>query len=296
MWRDWRTTKTVQWVLDEFETHVLRHNVSLSRNLLSGRVMAVMSQNPKYLNFAERVWTFLRSPHHRVKPNQMMYSQMLTVYRLALSLIPRKKALDTRHDQGVFERSKYITKQAVILVSQWVHEYKTDPDSLQGQLVHVDIHCPIILSQMIKLVVLRENIFCWRHKPWMLNAVRFYVSKCLELGLGVDESLKEILVMLVHRTRVLHQVQVLVDDVIIPVIGKENFLLFDQQFGHRIIDRILALGDSKEVGMDALLYAFRLRYLCHDHPQNDNHSSYTQINIFSGNDRSNQIKLEDELR
>lgn len=263
-WWEWQH-KPIPSILDEFNSMIMQANITLSRNLLSGHVLKAMSHQAKYLNFANDVWTFLRKPHHHTKPNQLMFSQMLTLYRLALHhIVQQASDKDSTVRQGaIYQRSKLITKQAVDLASEWIFEYRTDPHSLQRRLSILNIQCPVILNQIIRILALRENAYCWLHRPWMLSTIQFYVRKAVELGIGVDQTLRELLVTLVTKMDTLDEVKFVVDDIIIPTIGKENFLLFNVFFQNRITSKIMTINQSEGNQSDAQLYAFRLLYLCH---------------------------------
>ena len=272
MVKEWRDKPTL-WVQKEFDNQVIRRNVVLNTTKLSSRVMKAFSVSGRInqVGYAQRVWDFILSPQHNVKPNHLMYSQMLMVYRNALIFQFEASRMNSNVTaQDIYHRSKWITEHAVSVVAEWTHQYKSDQISLKGHLATLNIHSPVILNQMIRLLLDRENTFCWQHRPWMLKTIRFYVRKCLELEIEPDQKMKDMLVKLIRRAPSLEEVRFVVDEMVIPAVGKENFLLFDAINEHRIINRILALGHFgiRCVGkreIDALLYAFQLRFL--NHPQ-----------------------------
>ena len=270
MFADWKH-KSVQWVLNEFQVQVMNNNVALSRSYLSGRVMHVICDNPKHLEFAEEIWTFLRSPQHYIKPNQLMFSQMLKMYSRAISLavyrIPRREQLP---GQLVYHNCKSITVRAITLVTDWIHEYQTDHDSLQGQLSTLQVRSSVILNQMIKILMLKDNVYCRHQKSWTLSALRFYVQTAIELDVIGDE-LRELLVNIIGIMHTLNDVKFVVEEMIIPVVGKDNFLLFNCEHGNKIIAKILGFGKSLNNGLEAQLYAFHLQM--HNHQKSNSNRS-----------------------
>ena len=249
MMKQWKC-ESAQWIQRDFEQKVMNRNVVLETNKLSSRVVKAFSLTGQSgrLQRAQTVWQFIREPQHNVKPNHLMYSQMLAVYRNALVEHRQFESFSkvdwniNMMSQEIHQRSKFITEQAVITVNEWTHAYESGSDSLRDHLCTLDIRSPVIFNQIIRLIMDRENTFCWQNVPWMLRTIRFYVRKCLELRIEPGQTMKDMLVKLVRRASTFEEVRFIVDEMVIPVIGKDSFLMFDVSNQYKIFNRIVALG------------------------------------------------------
>ena len=117
--------------------------------------------------FARQVWDYItiKQMCDIPKPTQLLYSKMLKVYA---------SVGDLRNADSLFD--------------QWQYEYLTDPQSLQGGLVHLSLDEPVIPNQMLRLVTTIDSEYGVTTKNYL-----YYLEAMVTLDICPDRNTKEIM-------------------------------------------------------------------------------------------------------
>ena len=86
-------------------------------------------------------------------------------------------------------------EKASQVVEQWMHEFKTDPDSLVGELTAINVRSPIIINQMLRAIALWNGetnnpvqIRAVLNFDGICSAVLHYLGVLIDLDIIPDRS------------------------------------------------------------------------------------------------------------
>ena len=118
-----------EWITHHFDINIIAKGMQLSGHRLIGFVLDSCAMLRR-IGFAEVVWNYITKDQKCdiAKPNQLLYSKMMRVYR--------------RH-----------ARKSIILLDEWMEQYRTDPVALKGHLCNLDLESPVILNQMMRCLV-----------------------------------------------------------------------------------------------------------------------------------------------
>lgn len=221
-----------------------------------------------YLPVADEVWKYLNKSG--TKPNQVAYSKMMKLYSR----------------RGFVQLDK-----AALLVDQWKHEFKSNPESLRAHLSILSVSSPVIINQMMRAIAIWSGNTFWNGNqcsdtPSNVNvlghgsvhsALLHYFRVLVELDIVPDKNTLEILwswtttnqqfltptlcVQLIEEAKSLQVIDCILNRILFQLIHKRTFPQFDEDHNSIITSKIWNLNGTESTDLEHRLYVFRLLYL-----------------------------------
>ena len=115
-------------IINNFLCLVVYPELPMTSNILVGPVLDAVARRPfpSQIRRAELIWDFIHRDIHTLKPTQVLYSKMMSIY-----LSPFKN--NRRSSKIMYAHADRIQcfKNGAKLVDEWVYQYRTDKVSLQ---------------------------------------------------------------------------------------------------------------------------------------------------------------------
>lgn len=127
LFNEWKhTTADGDTIIQSFIFQVMLPEIPLTSGVLMGPVLDAISHDPTSTNIAHAVsiWSYLRRSIHKIKPCQVLFSKMMTIYLNPFGRV-RQNIVYHQRDRQI------CVVNAAKLTDEWVHEYQVDKESLQ---------------------------------------------------------------------------------------------------------------------------------------------------------------------